>query len=152
MKLYWTCHVRGFNHAELREKGFVVPYPTVEDYAFLEAKEENRQLVEDQGELGLIFITISGKLGLSTQEEVDMMMGTTRGGIEPGTLVRVTKGRYVSLEGVVKSVEGDELVVELEGFAKKYEARVKVVEVVKKEQIPVDRDDLGEDSGATVSD
>lgn len=131
-KLYWLAQVRGADFANLHRLGFITLFPTSDDYAFLEAIEANRKLVNRQLQLGLEFLTAAGKLATITQAELDQMGAHTPVGLQIGHRVSITDGIYANLEGEVATL-GASLTVCLRGWSRTY-----VVQVSRTQVSPLD--------------
>lgn len=131
-KQYWIAHVRGPNYSVLKKKGFLVLYPDVDDYVFLEVKESNKKYLKKQLELAIAFLKNKTKLVTCTQEEVDrMIQATSRTSIAIGTAIKVISGFCENMDGVVTGVP-DEGKVEarLKGYNRDYDVVVDRLDVV----------------------
>ena len=69
---YWIAHVRGGEWPRLRREGFLVLYPSVDDYVFLEASKKNKKKLNRQTELGIYFLKDKkGVLSTVKKAEID---------------------------------------------------------------------------------
>lgn len=118
---YWIAHVRGPNYEQLRKRGFLVLYPDVDDYVFLEVNPENKGILKKQLELSVSFLKSGSKYHTVSEEEVKRMsVGTSEDAITPGSEVDVINGYCENLSGVVISRNGERLRVELRGYRRAY--------------------------------
>lgn len=130
---YWVAHVRGPNFERLRRKGFVVLYPEVDDYVFLEAKPENRKLTVDQASLGVMFLRRNRKLVEVTQEELDQIQKKTTDLLGVGTEVLVIGGYCANLEGTITEEEDKQVRCTLKGYNREYDVWVDRLDVTRRE-------------------
>jgi len=133
---YWIAHVRGPNYSVLKKRGFLVLYPDVDDYVFLEVKDENKKYLKKQLELSIAFLKNKNKLVTATEEEVQRMIdATSRESIEPGTSIKVISGYCENLEGVVTGVVNEnEVEARLNGYNRQYQVVVDRLDVVEDEE------------------
>ena len=133
---YWIAHVRGPNYSILKKKGFLVLYPDVDDYVFLEVNDENKKYLKKQLELSIAFLKNKTKLVTVKEEEVQrMIQATSREKILPGTPIRVISGYCENMEGVVTGVVDDDMVkATLEGYNRQYEVEVARLDLVEDEE------------------
>jgi len=131
-KTYWIAHVRGPNYSLLKKKGFLVLYPDVDDYVFLEVKDENKKYLKKQLELAIAFLKNKTKLVTCTQAEVDRMVrATSRKSIAIGTAIKVISGFCENMDGVVTGVVDDSQVeARLKGYNRNYDVVVDRLDVV----------------------
>jgi len=129
---YWIAHVRGPNYEMLKKKGFLVLYPDVDDYVFLEVNDTNKKYLKKQLELSIAFLKNKSRLVTVKEEEVQRMIdATSREKIEPGTPISVISGYCENLEGIVTGVVDDDSVKAcLNGYNRKYDVVVKRLDVV----------------------
>lgn len=130
-KRFWACHVRTPYFDKLRDHGFLVLYPMMDDYVFLESKPENLRFIRMQQELGISFIKVKGNLQVVTEAEIQKMKGTTVDLVTAGAQIEVVSGYAENLEGVVLEERGDKLLVLLDGYKRKYELEVDRLDVAK---------------------
>jgi len=135
-KNYWVCHVRGPNFEQLRRKGFVVLYPAMDDYVFLEASPANLPLLKRQTELGVSFLKHRNKLSTVTQEEIDRMTQVTTDLVMVGSKIEVISGFAENLNGVVLEIGEKELLCELDGYKRKYTVWVDKLDLVELKPVP----------------
>jgi len=131
-KEYWIAHVRGPNYSTLKKKGFLVLYPDVDDYVFLEVKEENKKYLKKQLELAIAFLKNKSKLVTCTQAEVDLMVqSTSRKRISAGTAIKVISGFCENMDGVVTGeAEDGKVAARLKGYNRDYDVVVDRLDVV----------------------
>jgi len=129
---YWIAHVRGPNYEVLKKKGFLVLYPDVDDYVFLEVKDDNKKYLKKQLELSIAFLKQKSKLVTVKEEEVQRMIdATSREKIEPGTSISVISGYCENLDGIVTGViDDDQVEATLNGYNRQYDVVVKRLDVV----------------------
>jgi len=129
---YWIAHVRGPNYEVLKKKGFLVLYPDVDDYVFLEVNDSNKKYLKKQLELSIAFLKNKSKLVTVKEKEVQRMIdATSREKIEPGTLISVISGYCENLDGVVtRVVDEDEVEACLNGYNRQYDVVIKRLDVV----------------------
>jgi len=134
---YWIAHVRGPNYTILKKKGFLVLYPDVDDYVFLEVNEENKKYLKKQLELSIAFLKNKSKLVTVKEAEVQrMIQATSREKILPGTAIKVISGYCENLEGVVTGVVDDNQVeARLEGYNRQYNVVIDRLDVVEDESV-----------------
>lgn len=130
MARYYAAHVRGADFNRLRQKGFRVLYPALDDYVFLEVVDKNKSLLTQQSELGVAFLKDKKGYVTVSQAEVDRMMEKTAEDMTPGTLIKVIEGVGASLDGEVLEREGNKLRVKLQGYNREYDIWVDRLEVV----------------------
>lgn len=128
---YWLAHVRGADYKKLRDKGFVVLYPTVDDYVFLAETEENKKLLRKQGELMVHFLRHAGKYVTITEKELDRMRSNQKMVPEVGDEIKVISGVAENLEGTVVEVNGTKLKANVRGFKRVFEMELDFMEVTK---------------------
>lgn len=132
-QLFWVAHVRGPNYDQLRKKGFLVLYPDVDDYVFLEVKKDNEKYLKRQLELAIAFL--KNKKGYQTvrYSEVKRMMETTSAErIEIGARVSAISGYCDGLEGIVKGVTDDKIIAVVQGYNRTYEVELDRLDVIVK--------------------
>jgi len=134
---YWIAHVRGPNYEILKKRGFLVLYPDVDDYVFLEVKEENKKFLKKQLELSIAFLKNKSKLVTVKEHEVQRMIAaTSREKILPGTLIKVISGYCENLDGVVTGVVDDNQVeARLEGYNRQYQVVIDRLDIVEDESV-----------------
>jgi len=130
VKRYWIAHVRGADFTILRAKGFVVFYPTLDDYVFLEVTDDNWKFVSKQTELSIYFLKSEGKYQEVTEEELDLMRDSARGGMEEGARIKVVGGYCTNLDGSVLVAEDQRYFCKLNGFKATYEVWLDALDVV----------------------
>ena len=108
-RCFWIAHVRGPYFDRLRRHGFVVLYPEVDDYVFLEATPENRKLVTRQQELGVFFLRVGRRLQTVSEEELDSIRQRTVARLGVDTPIVVVGGYCEALEGTIVGEEGDKV-------------------------------------------
>lgn len=135
-KEYWIAHVRGPNYEILKKKGFLVLYPDVDDYVFLEVNEKNKKYHKRQLELAIAFLKNKSKLLTVTEEEVQRMVeATSRETIAVGTPIKVISGYCESLDGVVTGIVNESQVeAKLNGYNRQYEVVVNKLDLVEDEE------------------
>jgi hypothetical protein len=116
-----VAYVRGANLASLKELGFVVLAPFLEDYVFLEASGENVQLVEDAGKLGVEFLASGEDFSTISGRELEDLVARTTGKIKAGLRIRVVSGEVAGLEGEVLEVDGELAFCTLTSYLQTYE-------------------------------
>lgn len=127
---YWLAHVRGADYKRLREKGFEVLYPVVDDYVFLEVLPENEKFLKKQSELMIHFLRAKGGYKTISRKELEAMKGSKKLSVEPGQKIKAVAGIGQGLEGVVISKNGTRLNVELKGYERVFPLEVDEQEVV----------------------
>jgi len=134
---YWIAHVRGPNYTVLKKKGFLVLYPDVDDYVFLEVNDENKKYLKKQLELSIAFLKNKSKLVTVKEAEVQrMIQATSREKILPGTLIKVISGYCENLDGVVTGVVDDNRVeARLDGYNRQYQVVIDRLDVVEDESV-----------------
>lgn len=138
MKKYNVGHARGSDFKQLKSLGFVVFYPMMDDYVFLEVTPENKALVRRQSELGVLFLKERNKFVEVTEDELSVMKMETVGQIKVGVEIRVLGGYCENLEGVVEAMDGDTLQCCLKGFNRVYRVELAVTDVVLKGGTPLE--------------
>lgn len=121
---YWIAHVRAPNFQKLKKLGFLVMYPTLDDYVFLEVKDSNEKFLRKQTELEIYFLKKREKLLTASKEEVEHMVGSSIDIIEVGSDIYVVDGYYSNLDGTVIERDEDEFRVELKGYNRTYDVRL----------------------------
>jgi len=134
---YWIAHVRGPNYEILKKKGFLVLYPDVDDYVFLEVNDDNKKYLKKQLELSIAFLKNKSKLVTVKEAEVQrMIQATSREKILPGTAIKVISGYCENLDGVVIGVVDDNQVEALlEGYNRQYQVMVDRLDIVEDESV-----------------
>jgi hypothetical protein len=129
---YWIAHARGCDFGKLRDKGFLVLAPTMDDYVFLEATEPNKKFLRKQTELGIAFLR--GKNGPTTasKTEIDRMATKAKASLEGVEEVLVIGGIAANLEGRILEQKGEKLRLELKGYNRNYTLDVDRMDVVSK--------------------
>lgn len=132
---FWVAAARGADFKELKAKGFRVFYPAMDDYAFLEACDENKYLLKKQEELHIKFLRDGSGKGyqLVNKVELDKMQLSTQDNIQEGLEIKVVEGYCVGLEGKVLSREGDVLECELYGYRRVFNVTLTTIQVVKQD-------------------
>lgn len=134
-KKYWVAHVRGPNYDQLRKKGFLVLYPDVDDYVFLEVTEANQKLLKKQLELAVAFLKTKGKFNTVTETEVKRMsLETSTERIAVGAEIEVINGYCDNMEGKVLEVDGDRIRASLRGYNRTYDVELDRLDVIAKGQ------------------
>lgn len=122
---WWVAHVRTSDYRQLDRRGFLVLYPDVDDYVFLEAKDENKKLLRKQPELGVMFLKNRSQFATVTEAEVARMIKkATPVALKPGSEIVVISGFAESLTGTVLEEIGVEVRVLLRGYRKVYDVLV----------------------------
>lgn len=136
MKTYWVGQSRGADFKDLKAKGFLVFYPALDDYVFLEDTEENKKLLTKQEELRVKFLRQhnSGKLQKVTEKDLQSMIVTTQDILLEGQDISVVEGYCQGLDGKVVSRDGDNLTCELQGYRRVYTVILTTIQVVKRGQ------------------
>lgn len=134
MTLYWVAQARSPDFQDLTDRGFVTFYPMVDDYVFLEAKDENRALTRKETDLNVSFLREEKKLITITEAELEPMRASTRDRIKVGTNILVVRGHCESLDGVVKKFlpEG-QVEVLLDGLYHEYREVLYLTDIVRKD-------------------
>lgn len=127
---FWVAHARGCDFGRLREKGFLILYPSIDDYVFLEAKDQNLKLLRKQTELGVYFLRRNNEFVTVSQKEIDGMRKETVDRIEPGVDILVVTGYGSGLEGKVTESQGNKLRCDLQGFNRTYDVWIDRMDVV----------------------
>lgn len=133
MAEYWIAHARGPDFGRLRSLGFLVLYPALDDYVFLEATEKNKALTRKQSELCVHFLKKKNELITVDRQEIERMMSSSARGLEVGEEILVVEGVGSNLEGIVLGRNGSKLKVRLEGYRRQYEIEVDEMEAVRKD-------------------
>jgi len=133
MKEYWVAHVRGPYFERLRRLGFVVLYPAVDDYVFLEATDENRKIVSQQQDLGVFFLRAGRRMKIVSEEELDGIKQKTTERLEVGASVIVVAGYCEALEGEITDQNEKQVKCVLEGWNRQYEVWIDRLEVAPKD-------------------
>lgn len=122
--------MRGPTYQRLRELGFVLFYPALDDYAFLLVSDENKKFLNKQMELSISFL--KSKKGLTTisGEELDRMRQATIKPEQQGSRIRVISGTCAGLEGKVLEQEEQRYRCELQGFNRIYTIWVDQLDLV----------------------
>lgn len=132
-KKFFVAHARGCDFERLKRIGFVVFYPVLDDYVFLEDAPSNQKWLTKQAELGVSYLKKGNEYVRVTEEElVPLGLGTTER-IKLGSEIRVLVGYCEGMEGMIEGIEGDKLKVRLKGWKRDYVAEVSITEVVLKE-------------------
>lgn len=135
MNKYYVCHVRGAEYAKLKSLGFLVLYPMIDDYVFLEAIPENKKFLNKQTELGISFLKQREALVLVNKSEIDRMKETSKDSIREGAEIRVIGGYCANLEGrVLQILESGNYLCELQGFKQTYQAEIDPLDLVYKSE------------------
>lgn len=129
MKRFFIAHVRTPDYEKLRKKGFLVLYPDVDDYVFLEDTPGNQKLLRKQTEIGVYFLRKGETYQTVSQAEIDRMKKTTADQLTVGSAITVVSGYCENLDGRVDQIEGDRVKVTLDGFNRKYEVELDRLEV-----------------------
>lgn len=121
MKRFWVAHVRGAEFPRLVKLGFLVFYPEIDDYVFLEVKDENEKLLRKQNEFGVHFLRKKKVLATVTEREIQQMKKETKDELLPETEVEVVSGYAANMKGkVVEVLEGKYRCL-LNGWRRTYE-------------------------------
>jgi hypothetical protein len=129
-KRFYVAHARGPDFNQLRKLGFVHFYPILDDYVFLEVCDENKRYLTKQSELGIHFVKDHDDRMTISAAELDEMTRTTRSTIQPDTSVSVIIGYCEGLEGIVKQIEGDQVMCTLQGYNREYHVTLNISDVV----------------------
>jgi hypothetical protein len=133
---FYLAHVRGPFYDKLRDLGFVVLYPALDDYVFLEDKPENEKLLRKQSELGIYFLRKRNKYQTVSEHEVARMLDTAVGPIEPETAITVVTGHCANLDGKVIEVDGQKVHCRLQGYNRTYDVWLDRLSVVNHKDAP----------------
>lgn len=132
---YWIAHVRGPEFERLRRRGFVVLYPAVDDYVFLEAIPENRKLVTGQQDLGVFFLRSGRKLLTVSEDEINKIRQKTTDHLEVGAPIIVVGGYCEALEGKITGEDGEKVRCELDGWNRTYDVVLDRLEIAVREEL-----------------
>ncbi len=120
-KRYWVAHVQGADLAGLKEMGFVVLTPFLEDYVFLQVSDENAELIQPASRQGLEFLLSRNVMAEVTGRELARMVAKTTGRLKAGLRIRVVTGEVAGLEGEVLEIVDDAARCALESYHRVYE-------------------------------
>jgi len=129
MKQYWVAHVRGPYFERLRRLGFVVLYPAVDDYVFLEATDDNKKIVAQQQDLGVFFLRAGRKMKTVSEEELADIKQKTTERLEVGASIIVVAGYCEALEGEITDEGEQKVKCMLEGWNRQYHVWLDRLEV-----------------------
>lgn len=129
MKQFWCAHVRGPYFDRLRKLGFVVLYPAVDDYVFLEVSDENRKLVSRQQDLGIFFLKRGRRLQTISEAELENIQERTTEKLEIGAPIIVVGGYCEALEGKIMDENGQKVRCELQGYTRTYDVWIDKLDV-----------------------
>jgi len=130
MKNFWVAHVRGADFDQLKKTGFLTFFPSLDDYVFLEVKEENQHLLRRQSELNIHFLKKGSDYTTVEETELDYMTQETKGKIIEGTDIQVVKGYCANLDGIVLEVEEELARCYLNGYNRKYKVELDISDIV----------------------
>lgn len=137
MKRFYVAHVRGPDYRQLKKRGFLVLYPDVDDYVFLEATTENQKLLKKQLELGVAFLKRKGQFVTVSEDEVRRMTKeTTESNLGVGTEIEIISGYCENMDGTVLEVAGSEIRALLRGYRRVYDVTVNRLDVIAKQKEP----------------
>lgn len=127
---WWVAHVRSSDYRQLARRGFLVLYPDVDDYVFLEVKDEHKKLLRKQPELGVMFLKSRSQFATVSEAEVaKMTKKATLISLKPGAEVDVISGFAENLSGTVLEELEAEVRLLLRGYRKVYEVTVHRLDV-----------------------
>lgn len=132
MRNFWIAHVRGPNFEQLKKKGFLVLYPEIDDYVFLEVNPDNLQHLRKQLQLGVSFLRSKKELVKVTEADIDKMKKVTTDRIEVGAAIEVIAGFAEALEGKILEVNEATVLCELQGYKRTYTVEVNKLDVAVK--------------------
>lgn len=120
---FWVAAARGCDFKVLKNLGFTVFYPALDDYAFLEVSDENKYLFKQQESLRIKFLREgSGKGYLQVKDtDLDKMFQVTKDNLVPGSRIIVVEGYCVGLEGSIHSRDGESLECVVKGYRREFE-------------------------------
>lgn len=138
LRRFWVAHARGCDYDLLQFRGFVVLYPKVDDYVFLEVDPKNDKLRGKQLELGISFLKDKrGQLKSISAEELKAMSAETSEKLVVGATVQVVAGYCANMTGRIVTV--DEVAgtaeCELDGYRRKYAVKLDLLDL---EAVPVE--------------
>jgi transcription antitermination factor NusG len=138
-KRFWLAHVRGPFYEKLRSLGFIVFYPAMDDYVFLEVADKNKPLLNRQTELCIHFLKKREKLLTISQAEVDQIRAGTAEHVKESSRVEVVSGYCAGLDGRIVEVEDEQCKCELKGYNRSYTVWVDKLDVVymKEDTVPL---------------
>lgn len=129
-KKYWIAHVRGPFYDKLRNLGFKVFYPYMDDYVFLEIKDKNKPLLKKQMELCIYFLKKKEKLLVVSEAEVERMTQGAKEKQEESEEVEVISGYCSGLMGKILEREEKHCRCLLQGFNRTYDVLVDRLDLV----------------------
>lgn len=123
MTRYWVAHSLGADFSALERVGFTTFYPSVDDYAFLEACPGNRRLLKREERLCIEFLRgARGEFLTVGEDEVEAMAKATVRAIVAGARVRAVRGVAEGLEGeVLEEVSPMAVRVRVEGYSMEFD-------------------------------
>jgi len=128
---WYAAHVRGPNYDQLRKRGFLVLYPDVDDYVFLEVSKENDKLLKKQLELSIAFLKSRGRFQTISEAEVlRMTQKTPTDSLAEGTTIEVINGYCENMEGTVLEIIGSQIKAALKGYKRTYEVTIDRLDVI----------------------
>lgn len=138
-KFHWVASARGCDFKVLKDLGFTVFYPALDDYAFLEVSDENKYLFKKQEELRIRFLREgSGKGYLQVKDkDLEKMFCVTKDNLLPGSRIIVVEGHCVGLEGSIVSRDGESLDCTVLGYRRVFEVRLNTSQVA---LLPVEKE------------
>lgn len=135
---FWVAHARGCDFSHLKDLGFTLLYPKMDDYVFLEVSEDNRKFLKKQAELSISFLKDKSGYNTITQAELDAMYQASESKFSKGDKVYAVSGFASGLRGEIVKVLESSCEVILQGYRRKYEVQVDKIDLVKElhEEIP----------------
>lgn len=132
MKRFYVAHARGPDFDYLKRLGFVVMYPIMDDYVFLEDVPKHSKYLTRQNELGVSFLKEGSQLVTVSEEELSQMGAGTVDRIKVGSQIRVLVGYCEGMEGTVDELDGGKVKCTLRGWNKNYNVMLSITEIVEK--------------------
>lgn len=132
-KTYWVALARGADFKQLKELGFEVFYPVLDDYVMLEARDDNNKILSRQEELRVRFLKGAGNQKIMTVSEAEYLKlrESTKTGLEIGAQIVVVEGVYASMQGKILGIENDQYVCEVYGYKRVFEVTLTHTQIAK---------------------
>lgn len=132
MKHFWVASARGADFTRLKKLGFLIFYPAMDDYVFLEESDHNKKWLSRQEDLHVRFLR--DRHGKSyqtvTEAELGKMGRTVENALVEGAEIEVVDGYCQYLDGVIRERVGQHVKCELRGFKKIFHVDLEVGQVV----------------------